>query len=1630
MRFSRMNLPVVSLFILILAITCSTHINGCQFYPINEHFRFVRLPENLPVGSEVLQVEVYPRRSLSLQPVDNNDDVSYFKFRTINRTTISLRLAKSLDDLVDRPKPVDKIKVKLVCGVDDDSSNASIMITVQIDDINDNNPFFIGVPYSAEISESIPIGTTVVKNIRALDADKPFTPNSDVRYLIAASKYQAKFSLVMDADGSASIILKEPLSYDSGDEQFLLDIYAKDEGIPPKNTSTTVDVRIKRDESRMLKFTSEVYHGQFKEHFPITGKRIIQEILFNPSIQAYYGNHALISTVRYALVSDFDDDIFHIDPMSGKIYLNKEIDADLLPSNIFLLKIQAVDINNPSKKAYAEVEIEVTDVNDNQPKFELDAYNVSLYEHVPNGYNVIRVVATDLDQGDNGEFVYHLVDPSQAFTIDGKTGWISVRNHTKLDREQKSSFSLRVYAREKIPFVMQQKENSDAFVSVEVTLLDINDNSPVFVPKNQYSFTSRANNPAKVTIGKVQAIDPDDGVNGRIVYRIPYIANNDSDIFAINSDTGEVFSNVSPLIPGKHTVIVNASDQPIDPSETRYALAVVTVTILEEEITNPDFVNAPYEFWVGSDVPVGTSVGQIRTLSDNSQIDYDLLHTYKEGVPFAVEEKSGTISVVDAISNFERTDYKFEAVATDHKHMTITTNVTIHIVYSDSSQTLTKTVDPINIVFKVRENLPGIAVGRLWSADLSNSSILSKPKFIVADPDDGELFTVSEEGVLYTKSGLDRETKENYKLTVIADRKTKTGIHHATIFQVRVIVDDENDCAPEFQKSNYEGSVLENSPIGTSVSLNVPVKVSDRDFGANSIYSLILQGQGHEMFSINKDSGSVFISKSILDRELKNIYNLKIVATDRGNLSSEANLTIHVTDVNDNVPSISRINVYPNEKLHIAVNPASNITVTMGEYIVPHRMENSSATLAVWLPDTIQPGSPLLAVNAEDFDSNGSTITYKLAKSGMEFAIHPISGQLSVVSQLKIGEQELNITAEDEDRLLTWVTIVLHVEEDHLFEKKIFEFWVPEGFYKHHEVGCLAIKETAVIFSISGRNYRNPNFEVSSRGCLIVTGELDRETRDSFDLLLSGKRTSGGTPSTVDIIVKVLDINDNPPQFRNHHRVRKLSANEIGLQGFEGDLTVPVYETTLAEAGSTGTVVTRIVAEDPDGIEGGNSEVEYSLFGFGAQYFDIDVKSGVVTLKNALTSGIYNVTVIAYDSGTPRKDNAALLIVSVADKNLETEESIFEIRHFELEVEENCLVPLEILKLNVTPRYRRFASSIIYSIVPSENSESFEIDPKHGNVYIIESPDREITPTLTVVIQVEVTTRKGKSAYTGYSLVQDLAPNEARIVVKILDQNDNSPVFINGTRPVIAAVTPSTSFGTPIVKVQAEDLDIGINSDIRYELVGTTTENKYFSVDSYSGIIRTISGLGKYVNNSVLGFDVRAVDKSGAPDGRSAITNVLIYVLDDRKLVTMAMAMQPSLVEKYSELITNSVTNITGCMIKIWKIDSNSNNITDVLLYAIDPITNELADSDMLMNLMLDNQDKINYFLKPLHFLGFSRIPKKHGEVSVENSFSLYTTFELLTVLFGFLIFMGAIVGVACVCTGRRREKKKNIVVW
>lgn len=91
---------------------------------------------------------------------------------------------------------------------------------------------------------------------------------------------------------------------------------------------------------------------------------------------------------------------------------------------------------------------------------------------------------------------------------------------------------------------------------------------------------------------------------------------------------GDTFDKGNPKISSLSTLFIAV--------ETRSPSIVVTnlFSLAGPESLEPDFVGAPYEFWVGANVPVGTSVGQIRlndAVKTNDLLIYDLLHSYEEG---------------------------------------------------------------------------------------------------------------------------------------------------------------------------------------------------------------------------------------------------------------------------------------------------------------------------------------------------------------------------------------------------------------------------------------------------------------------------------------------------------------------------------------------------------------------------------------------------------------------------------------------------------------------------------------------------------------------------------------------------------------------------------------------------------------------------------------------------------------------------------------------------------------------------------------------------------------------------------------------------------------------------------------
>jgi hypothetical protein len=503
-------------------------------------------------------------------------------------------------------------------------------------------------------------------NIKAIDRDKPNTPNSDVQYFLGQQTSDAKGGFFMlDSPHRPHVILKRSLDYDHGIRQFDLNIIARDRGIPPQQTNTSLSIFIDDVDDLPPMFTQEAYFTKVKEFFTISGKNIHKPLKIDPPIEAY-DQDSLNSTLVYGIVSGNEREVFWMHPTQGVLYLKKEIDleAENMPENTFVLQIDVRQKNDPLKRAAARVEIEIIDINDNQPEFEVDLYNISIVENLPNGFSVLQVNALDRDQGENSLFYYKIFkeEPKGAFSVDAQTGWMTVKNQSMLDREERPTVKLIIQAIEKVKPYNRREVTSDSTVAVDITLLDSNDNSPVFEMGNLYEFKVNVNSTGGYVVGKIKAFDPDDGPNGRILYEMKN-RKETSVPFHLDSKTG-VLKVSGKLITGRVALFVEACDQPINPSEMRCTLAVLTLDIVDTtDVSEIKFMGAPYEFWIGSNAPIGTSIGQVRVVY-RDDIIFDLLHSYSEGVPFAIEEQSGIITVIRPINSFNRNVYNFEAVAT------------------------------------------------------------------------------------------------------------------------------------------------------------------------------------------------------------------------------------------------------------------------------------------------------------------------------------------------------------------------------------------------------------------------------------------------------------------------------------------------------------------------------------------------------------------------------------------------------------------------------------------------------------------------------------------------------------------------------------------------------------------------------------------------------------------------------------------------------------------------------------------------------------------------------------------------------------------------------------------------------
>ncbi len=380
--------------------------------------------------------------------------------------------------------------------------------------------------------------------------------------------------------------------------------------------------------------------------------------------------------------------------------------------------------------------------------------------------------------------------------------------------------------------------------------------------------------------------------------------------------------------------------------------------------------------------------------SPNNKVTYRLASGARD--KFVVDPDSGVVSVspgasldpdlVTSTDGRKALSYHLELVAVDggpglnQLSGTASVNVTVIDVNNKPPSFASSELKPIRVLENAR---PGHFLTKLKASDPDSSSKLryfldaenSEAKneegriLTRREADAEDLFEIdSQSGEIRVVGELDREKIENIKLVVgVEDVNARVGPPQVATAVVHITVEDENDNRPEFGRSYYLASVMENSHEGTSI-----VKVLAKDIDKNKTVFYALEGTNDQLehILIDAESGEVFAGHKNIDCESTTWLNLTIRATDSGRpaQSSYADLAIKVLDENDNGPA------FVDDELSLSV------------------------------PEDAPVGTVVARLQAEDDDGGEfGKITYFLDRHSTAlgaFKIHPETGELSVFRAL------------------------------------------------------------------------------------------------------------------------------------------------------------------------------------------------------------------------------------------------------------------------------------------------------------------------------------------------------------------------------------------------------------------------------------------------------------------------------------------------------------------------------------------------------------------------------------------------------------------------------------------------------
>uniref|UniRef100_A0A673FQV7 Cadherin domain-containing protein n=1 Tax=Sinocyclocheilus rhinocerous TaxID=307959 RepID=A0A673FQV7_9TELE len=713
-----------------------------------------------------------------------------------------------------------------------------------------------------------------------------------------------------------------------------------------------------------------------------------------------------------------------------------------------------------------------------------------------------------------------------------------------------------------------------------------------------------------------------------------------------------------------YNLVITVNDLALPPMSRFTSTTQVSIILLDVNDCPPSFTSQTTAY-IQENTPVDTLVFRAQA-SDadsgpNSYVEYSLKAPF--GNKFSVGNIDGGVVLLGELDREEMANYSLTIVATDKGEPPLSSSMEVTMIVLDVNDNTPSFSQNIYDTEIEENTLSGADVLQVFASD-ADEGTNGQIRFSIAGGNANSDFRIdSVTGVISVAKLLDRETRSVYSLLVqAADRGSSPRVDHAT---VNIVLLDVNDCVPVFELSPYSVSILENlkvaqyslrvkatdrgsPPKSTAVKVlisvldvndnaprfskifsatvpeNAPVgftvtrvTTTDEDAGANAIsrYSI---SDASLPFIIHPSTGDITISRP-LNREDTDHYIAKVSAHDSG-WTVSTDVTIFVTDVNDNAPKFSKPSYYLD------------------------------------YPELTEVGSIVTQVSATDPDEgfNGK-IFYFIRSQTEHFRINSSSGEIFIKQQLRYqnssGHNNINVnrhsfivTASDRGikPLMSETTVIINVVDSNdnppTFESSFYFTPVTKSV----KVGTTLLKVTAhdhkdfglnseIEYAVSGGNSSSKFRLDKQTGSVTVASSLTADTNKVYLLEITAS-DKGNPPLSAKTTVKIAVTEEN-------HHTPEFSQNQVTV--------------TVSEGLTVGTAIRTLSARDKDKDKQMNGLVTYNISsGNDDGLFSINSQTGVLSLAKPLdyeTKQKHELRVSATDGGWIAKTSYVTVNVLVTD---------------------------------------------------------------------------------------------------------------------------------------------------------------------------------------------------------------------------------------------------------------------------------------------------------------------------------------------------------------------------------------------